>query len=238
MTPQLSDSNAHERAATQIPWLVNGTLEVTEAARLAAHLDECAQCRRDYEGQVRLFEAVRADGSLVFAAESSFQKLMERIGDDADAKMLLGSPAPAAAVPDVPSRRRARGGAARWLAAAAVLEALCLGYGAWDWHARDTVPGPYVTMTSPEPTYRDGPRIRIVFRSGLSVQGLGALLQRVGAQIVDGPSGANVYTLRITGAGVTPRIVEQRAAALRANADVLFAEPQGLPQGSEGGDSR
>jgi Putative zinc-finger len=238
VNPDLSDTHAHERAADQIPWYVNGTLEPSEASRLAAHLDECAPCRRDYEGQVRLFEAVQADGTLVFAAETSFQKLMARIGDAADAKSLLGSPAPVTAVSGVPTRRRARGGVTRWLAAAAVLEALFLGYGAWVWHARDTVPAPYVTLTSPEPSYRDSPRVRIVFRSGLSVQGLGVLLHGAGAHIVDGPTAANVYTLGFTGAGVTPLIVEQRAAALRANADVLFAEPQGTPQGSEGGATR
>lgn len=238
MNPQLSDTNTHARATEQIPWYVNGTLAPAEAAALAAHLEECAQCRRDYEGQVRLFEAIQADGSLVFSAESSFQKLMSRIGDGADTKTLLGSPVPAAAVAAVSTRRRARGGAVRWLAAAAVLEAVCLGSGAWVWHGRATVPAPYVTLTSPAPSYRDSPRIRIVFRSALSVQGLGVLLHGVGAHIVDGPTAANVYTLGFVGAGVTPLIVEQRAAALRANADVLFAEPQGTSQGSEGGDSR
>ena len=238
MNSQLSDTNLHERAAQQIPWYVNGTLAASEAAALAAHLEECAQCRSDYEGQVRLFEAVQADGSLAFSAESSFQKLMTRIGDGADARTLLGSPVPAAAASSVPTRWRPRSSAARWLAAAVVLEAVCLGCGAWVWHARDTVATPYVTLTSPEPSYRDSPRIRIVFRSGLSVQGLGVLLQRVGAHIIDGPTAANVYTLGFTGAGVTPVVVGRRAATLRANADVLFAEPEGAPQGSEGGGSR
>ena len=238
MNPQLSDTHAHERAAQQIPWYVNGTLEAAEAVALEAHLEECAQCRRDHEGQVRLFAAIQADGSLVFSAESSFQKLMARIGDGADTKTLLGSPVPAAAASAVSTRRRTRGGAARWLAAAVVLEAVCLGCGAWVWHARDTVPAPYATLTSPEPSYRDSPRIRIVFRSALSVQELGVLLHGVGAHIVDGPTAANVYTLGFVGAGVTPLIVEQRAAALRANSDVLFAEPQGAPQGSEGSNSR
>jgi anti-sigma factor ChrR (cupin superfamily) len=135
VNPDLPDTNAHQRAAEQIPWYVNGTLEAPEAARLAAHLEVCGQCRRDYEGQVRLFEAVQADGSVIFPAESSFQKLLGRIGADADAMALLGDAVPAAAACAAPTRRRTPGGATRWLAAAAVLEAVCLGYGAWVWHA-------------------------------------------------------------------------------------------------------
>jgi anti-sigma factor RsiW len=48
VNPQLSDTNTHARATEQIPWYVNGTLAPAEAAALAAHLEECAQCRRDY----------------------------------------------------------------------------------------------------------------------------------------------------------------------------------------------
>jgi hypothetical protein len=80
--------------------------------------------------------------------------------------------------------------------------------------------------------------VRIVFRPGLSLQGLGGLLHSTGAHIIDGPTASNVYTLGFTGADVTPRVVALRAAALRANADVLFAEPQGVRDEGEGNDSR
>ena len=79
----------------------------------------------------------------------------------------------------------------------------------------------------------DTPRVRIVFRAGLSVQDLGVLLHRAGAHIIDGPSESNVYTLGYSDADATPREIEKRAAALRASTDVLFAEPLGT-----GNDSR
>ena len=114
------------------------------------------------------------------------------------------------------------------VAAAAVLEGLGLGYGAWAWHAYSaTAQAPYVTLTSPAPSYRDGPRIRVVFRSGLSVASLGAMLHQAGAHIIDGPTDSNVYTLGFTGSDVTAQVIERRAAALRASSDVLFAEPLG-----------
>ena len=144
----------------------------------------------------------------------------------------MGVPSPVAPVAAT-KRQRVPFGAVRWLAAAALIEGLGLGYGAWAWHAYSTAaPSSYMTLTSPAASYRDTPRIRIVFRSELSVQALGLLLHRVGAHIIDGPTESNVYTLGLAGSNVKPADLEQRAAALRANSDVLFAEPLGT--GNEG----
>ena len=229
MYQDLSDIDPHQWAAGRIPWYVNGTLEAAEAAQLGAHLDECAPCRRDYQTQVRLFEAMQADSTLVFAADPSFKKLMARIATAEDAgPQAAGGVAPVIPLPRAPLSHRLRGGATRWLAAAVLLEGLGLGYGAWAWHAHGTITdSAYVTLTAPAPSYRDSPRVRVVFRSGLSVGGLGSLLHDTGAHIIDGPTDANVYTLGFSAPEVTPGVVERRVAALRANADVLFAEPLG-----------
>jgi hypothetical protein len=237
---ELSDVDPHQWAAGLIPWYVNGTLETADAAKLGAHLDGCARCRRDYQAQVRLFEAMQADSTVVFAAEPSFKKLMARIATEEDAGTRVADrPAPVMARPRAPAARRTPVGAARWLAAAVLLEGLGLGYGAWAWHTHNArLDGGYVTLTSPAPSYRDAARIRVVFRSGLSVGGLGAILHDTGAHIIDGPTDANVYTLGFAAAQVTPGVVERRVAALRANADVLFAEPLGSGNGTAGDDSR
>jgi hypothetical protein len=227
LQPHRSDIDPHAAALDLIPWHVNGTLDSAAAAKLLAHLEACAACRRDYEAQLRVCEAMQADSTLVFAAEPSFKKLLARIGTAEDAGELASGrevmPAPA-----VPVQRRFAGGGARWLAAAVVLETLGLGYGAWVWHGwRSSPASTYVTLTSAAPSYRDSARVRIVFRSGLSVQGLGSLLHDAGAHIIDGPTDSNVYTLGFSAADVTPGVIERRVAALRTNADVLFAEPLG-----------
>jgi hypothetical protein len=212
---------------------VNGTLAAAEAAKLSAHLEGCARCRREYDAQLRLYEAMQADSTLVFAAEPSFRKLMARIATQEDAGTFAGGGVSPLAAPARPMPRRTWSAAARWLAAAVVVEGLCLAYGAWAWHAHPTTQtSAYVTLTSPEPSYRDGPRVRIVFRSGLSVRGLGVMLHEAGAHVIDGPTESNVYTLGFAGGEVTPGVLEQRVTALRANADVLFAEPLGVSNDS------
>jgi anti-sigma factor RsiW len=236
----LSEVDLHQWAMGLIPWYVNGTLESAEAAKLGAHLDGCGQCRRDYQAQVRVFEAMQADTTLVFAADPSFKKLMARISSEEDAGPIAAERT-AAVTPmtRAPMSRRLHGGATRWLAAAVLIEGLGLGYGAWAWHSHGAnTDSAYVTLTSPAPSYRDSPRIRAVFRSGLSVGGLGAILHDTGAHIIDGPTDANVYTLGFSGTVVTAAVVEQRVAVLRASADVLFAEPIGTGNGTAADDSR
>jgi hypothetical protein len=232
LNPGPTDLDPHDHAASLIPWYVNGTLAASEAAQLFAHLDACVQCRRDYEAQRRLHEAMRADTTLVFAAEPSFKKLLARIGtaEDAGVSATGGAPAATAApVAAAPRARRVGWAGARWLAAAVVLEGLGLGYGAWAWHAQSSgLSASYATLTSPQHSYADGPRVRIVFRSGLSVHGLGVLLHAADAHIIDGPTDSNVYTLGFAESTLSPALVEQRVAALRADADVLFAEPLGV----------
>lgn len=223
------DLDSHRLAIGMIPWYVNGTLAAAEVATLTAHLHECTRCQAEYQAQLRLHESMQSDDTLVFAAEPSFRKLMARINTAADAGVLAteGAAAPA---PAAPVRRYAARGVARWLTAAVVLEGLGLGYGAWAWHSQVTgaAPAPaYVTLTNPQASYRDSPRVRIVFRSGLSVHGLGVLLHQMDAHIIDGPTDSNVYTLGFANSGVTADVLEQRVGALRANADVLFAEPLG-----------
>jgi hypothetical protein len=226
---QPEDLDPHAYAIGLIPWYVNGTLDGAEAAKLVAHLDVCTPCRRDYEAQLRLCEAMQPESTLVFAAEPSFRKLMARIGTGEDAgEMASGRAARAAPVAMATRGARASSRAARWLAAAVVLEGLGLGYAGWVWHTGtlNTTPA-YVTLTSPEPSYHDGSRVRIVFRSTLSLQELGTILHQAGAHIIDGPTDSNVYTLGFAGAGATAGVAERRITALRANPDVLFAEPLG-----------
>lgn len=143
-------------------------------------------------------------------------------------------------------RTRWRGPTAvRWLTAAVVFEALALGIGAWSWRsaglegaAAEPAPArgaavrqgaaPYRTLATPAPRYGAGARVRVVFRSGLSLDQLQRLLQSVGAHIVDGPTDARVFTLGFA-EPLSHGVLDARVAKLRADPDVLLAEPASGP---------
>src|SRR6185312_13923994 len=243
-------TNPHDTAAQLMPWLINGTLAPEEAASVRAHLAVCSSCHADFDAEQRLYDAVRAEGLLVFSGEPSFQKLMARIeGEDFAAAEAISVAAERPAIPakrDASRHRSTRRQFWRspatvpWLAAAVVIEALGLGLGAWAWQAHNSVDtvaaltsstsrsnaAPlYRTLTTPSPSFRAGRRVRVVFQPHLSLDHLQKLLRGVGAHIVDGPTDANVYTLGFSLPGVSVDALDERIAMLRADPNVLFAEP-------------
>lgn len=217
-------STLHTRAELIIPWLVNGSLPADAEPALREHLAACPECRQDYEEQLRVRDAMRAEGPLVFAAESSYQKLLARM-QSPQAERELRAAAELASLQAMPPLRRTPP-IVRWLAAAVILQAFALGLGAWAWHSSSAPGGArYVTLASAPPSYDSGPRVRVLFSTDLSVGALQTLLQRAGAHIIDGPADGNVYTLGFASPPGSPAALEKRVAALRANPAVLFAEP-------------
>lgn len=224
-------SALHARAEQLIPWLANGTLAREAEAAVRQHIAACPQCREDYEEQMRVRDSIRAEGPLVFAAESSYQKLLAR----------LRTPGAADETDHTASRRVLDAGgkrwqaryafshappAVRWLTAAVLLEALALGLSAWAWHTQ-TVPhaAPYMTLTSPPPSYDTGARVRVVFRANLTLASLQRVLRGVDAQLIEGPTEEDVYTLGFAPRPDSRAALERRIATLRADPAVLFAEP-------------
>ena len=215
--------SAHTRAELLIPWLVSGSLPAGAEPELREHLATCPACREDYEEQLRVREAMRAEGPLVFAAESSYQKLLARL-QNPEAGREPWAPAAAELAPEALDAVRRTPPVVRWLAAAVIVQAFAIGLGAWMWHS----PKPdarYVTLTSAAPSYDSGPRVRVLFKTDLSVGALQTLLQGAGAHIIDGPADGDVYTLGFAPPPGSSAALEKRVAALRANPAVLFAEP-------------
>lgn len=218
-------STLHARAELMIPWLANGSLRADAEPALREHMASCPECRQDYEEQLRVRDAMRAEGPLVFAAESSYQKLLARIREsgaehDPWKGAQLSQPRqPAPAFRQTPP-------IVRWLAAAVILQAFAIGLGAWVWHSRGAaIDASYATLTSSSPSFQSGPRARVVFSSELSVGALQKVLLGLDAHIIDGPGDGNVYTLGFAPPLHSPAALHQRIAALRANSAVLFAEP-------------
>lgn len=224
-------SALHARAELVIPWLANGSLPAEAEPAVRQHIATCPECREDYEEQQRVCEGMRADGPLVFAGESSYQKLFARIQNPESDRIPESDRDPGHAVTAFrPSATvqpfRHAPSVVRWLAAAVILQAFAIGLGAWAWHASGTRGDPhYVTLTSTSAPYDSGPRARVVFKSDLSVGKLQTLLQGVGAHIIDGPADGDAYTLGFQHSPGSRALLEKRLAALRANRAVLFVEP-------------
>ena len=224
-------SALHARAELIIPWLVNGSLPAEAEAAVRAHIESCPRCRQDYEEQLRVREAMCAEGPLVFAAESSYQKLLARMESPQSNSAEAGAPDPRAEVTDLPRPRmlrrlRTTPPLVRWLAAAVILQAFALGLGAWAWQSSSADgEARYRTLSSTLPSYDSGPRVRVLFRTDLSMSGLQSVLQRAGAHIIDGPADGDVYTLGFAQPPGSRAALEKRVAGLRASPAVLFAEP-------------
>lgn len=218
-------SALHARAELIIPWLVNGSIPGDGEPEVREHIADCPRCRADYEEQLRVREAMCAEGPLVFAAESSYQKLLADIQSRATgSEPRMEASAPAAARPERPFRQTPP--VVRWLAAAVILQAFALGVGAWAWHsAGAAVTARYVTLTSASPAVDFGPRVRIVFKADLSLGALQTLLRGAGAHIIDGPADGDVYTLGFARPPDSAAALGKRLATLRADPAVLFAEP-------------
>lgn len=219
-------STLHARAELVIPWLANGSLPEDAEPLVRQHIATCPECRAEYDEQLRVCQAMRTEGPLVFAAESSYQKLLTRIQNTEP-----GREAPEPAAKPFPSQAayaiRRTTPAVRWLAAAAILQAFAIGLGAWMWHSSGAVVSNarYVTLTSELPAYDSGPRVRVLFRTDLTVGALQAVLQGADAHIIDGPADGNVYTLGFASPPKSTAALERRIAALRANPAILFAQP-------------
>ena len=196
------EGSAHLEAEQLLPWLVNGTLQGDELARVQQHLDECAACRRDV-AWLRSLQAACLDE----AAPA---------GDTAHLPRRLRRRLPLAK----DGRRHEAASRRRWLhgviAAQAVL-VLALGIAL----VRVTPPPApaYHTLSATE-TARD--RLVVVFDPQLSEGRMRQLLRASDARIVDGPTDAGAWILSVPAARA-PALRE----ALRAAPGVTLVESLG-----------
>ncbi len=233
-------SIVHKECAELLPWLVNGTLAAEDRQRLDAHLAGCAECRAEAAEQARLRDHILREDSVLYAPQNSLQKLLNRI--DAEAEKSPGKPRDGK---QLPAGRGVAGTRTGWphvrsLAATFVAGAFAVGAAvsilSQAGGERQTVSSTdstarYSTLTSGTAESLTIPAARVVFAPTTSVARLSELLRQHRARVVAGPTEAGVYTLTFdadpvssNAAGTLPQ-VESAIVALRAEPDVLFAEP-------------
>jgi anti-sigma factor RsiW len=211
-------------AARLLPWFVNGRLGAADAERVAQHLEHCAICRADLEEQRSVRAALKADGPVEYAPQAGLARTLARIDElTRDAAPAHGTGHAARALQ--PARRRY--GVTQWLTAAVIVQAIGLGVLGSAYLARpagDRADARYQTLSAPVPT-ASGPHIRAVFSASMKIGELKQLLAAQHLLIVAGPTDAGVFTLGVTDAAVDQERLEALLAGLRADPQVLFAEP-------------
>jgi hypothetical protein len=235
MTNDATVRQRHAETWELIPWIVNGRASDEDAAGVAEHLAECADCRREIEVQRRLQAEVARNGSLEYAPQASFQKLMSRIEELEREVPEVAATGPATRPAVRPAVRIPRWFVASFVAQSLAMIVLTVFAG---WQGIEQLLAPrYQTLTSSEPPpatpsgnlpAHGNPtsfgNLKIVPAPTVTVTELRSLLKTVGAQVVSGPTDAGVWTLVVPYATTSPAF-KTMLGELRADSRVAFAEP-------------
>jgi len=194
----------HDAAWELLPWYINGTLQASERALVDVHVRTCLLCHREVDEQRQLHELVRESDTVRISPRSSFETLMRRIdsGVSADTGRSIGYRARVAAWLPI---------AATLLAASVLLIVL--------FSASPDRDGEFQTLTSDTPSRQyDLPALQMVFTEQVTQEDIRSIVAAVGGRIVDGPSGAGVYTIGLVDGPVPAGTLEQ----LRADERIRF----------------
>jgi hypothetical protein len=216
----MNQMRVHQECWELLPWVINGRLSSTDAARVSEHLRECTRCSEELHVQQQLCEALRRDDPVLLAPQASLKKLWQRLDGVVPAAAGEAEPDVQDAVAgagdaDVGSLRRLRG----VMAAQTLLIVGLLGLAGWQtserWHAPR-----FVTMTSPATAAARTGSVRVVFVPAAAMQDVNPLLRSLHAEILAGPSSAGVFTLGLP-TGVNADVA---ARQLRSDPRIQFAE--------------
>jgi hypothetical protein len=216
-------SPQHRQVWDLLPWVVNGTASDSDGVTVEQHLQGCADCREELEFQRQLQRAMAVGHAPQSDAHSAWSRLRQRIE--------------ASGAVDLMTRLRPRRPRATerpwmpWVMAAMLIQGIGLGVlGTALWSRGPAVPATapaasYHTLSAPAPAVAR-PTVRVVFAPTTTVEEMRSVLAGARLQVVSGPSDADVWSLG-PGGESTPAATEEAVRALRASANVRFAEPIG-----------
>jgi hypothetical protein len=211
-------TDPHREVELLVPWYATDQLDEADRARLDRHLPECAVCRETLAQHRELARHLPAPGAPPGSPPGS-------LNVETGWAAMQGSTAlpamPGVAVPAraTPGRRDTR---MRWFGALAAAQIAAL-----------LVTGSILLPERPtsddsNPDYRalgaapaaTGGNLIVIFKPETSEALLRQTLRDSGARLVDGPTAANAYLLR-----VPEDRRDEQLAKLRAQPQVLLAEP-------------
>jgi anti-sigma factor RsiW len=195
-----SDRDGHQGVRELLPWYVTGQLDEAETARIEAHLDGCAECQAELRFEERLESEV---ARLPLEVEAGWARMRRRVeGDQPRRRVLRGL--------------RARAPWLGWGLAAVLMLGLAV------LMTPSLLPAPtpdaYHALSA-APVTNPG-NVVVIFRPDTTEKSMRDALNASGARLVDGPTPADAYVLRVP-AGER----EAALASLRARRDIVLAQP-------------
>jgi anti-sigma factor RsiW len=196
-------TDPHREARDLLPWLISGRLEPDERARVEAHLVACDECSRELAAERELAGAV---AELPIATGISWAAMRDRLDEAAKQESIIPAP--------LVRRRVPLRHIGIFLTAQAALLAAAVSI---TLHTAAPV-APYHALGS-APAAAAGNAI-VIFRPDVTESEMRRLLKDSDARLVDGPTAANAYVLRLPDA-TRGRTLEH----LRKEAAIVLAEP-------------
>ena len=188
----------HEQVLQLLPWYTNGTLDADEAARVEAHVADCAECRAEAESDAILAREIAAFNPSAEQGWTALDARLDQIPQRRGPVALLRRRIPVA-----------------WMIAgqaAAVAFAVYVAVPPIEadrtYHALGSAPA------------NEAGNVVIVFQPEISERDMRSVLLRSDARVVDGPNASGAYVVRVPQGG--------RVAALerlRGMPQVMLAEP-------------
>ena len=203
------DDPEHGEVSALLPWLLNETLSGTERARVERHLSECVACRNEAEGLRALQSYIAQEGEdpLLSRALRRIHARLDEVESGSGPRKVLRW----IALQWTQARPWMRGAVIAQTALVCTLTVAML-----------VRPSPqyYHTLGSAPLRISSDTELAVVFDAALPEREIRALLLRLHARVVDGPSPEGVYTLQVP-QGDQPAAL----TALRRERSVIFAEP-------------
>ena len=191
------DASVHQKVQKLLPWAVLDKLPEDEQTMVAEHVAICAQCREELEWQ-RELQAVQPSAGATPDMEGALARLTLRLDEFK------------------PVANQARW--MRWAMAAQLLVIAGLGAGLAAQSMRE--PQVYRLLGVAPAASTAESHLVVIFQPSASEQQMRLALQVSGARVVDGPTEANAWLLRV------PAVSQQASlSALRASSAVQMAEP-------------
>lgn len=203
----------HSQVWSLLPWVVNGSASVGERAKVAAHLDTCADCRAELEAQQTLRRALFVQTPAVsLEREAGLKRLLGRLDSPLEVQ-----PLPA------PTNNHRRSPLIAAMAAAIMAQAVGLGMLGLrnSGPERDTA-NSYLTLSQPAAAV-SAATLRVVPAPNITMDVWKALLLVEELRVVDGPSEAGAYALApAAGSSLT---MDEQLVRLRQTPAIRLAEP-------------